>query len=102
MERVLNLTLKKIYFDEILSGEKKIEYRETKWYWNRRLLDVNGDFVKFDKVVFRNGYSSDSPKMEVECKGIDIGHCPLWGKDTYRIYLGKILSIETNKMKRSD
>lgn len=36
--KILNLTLKRQWFDMILSGEKKEEYREIKDYWARRLL----------------------------------------------------------------
>lgn len=36
--KVLNLTLKKKWFDLILSGEKTEEYRDTKDYWAQRLL----------------------------------------------------------------
>ena len=32
-DNILHLTLKKKYFDEILSGKKKKEYRELKPYW---------------------------------------------------------------------
>lgn len=35
---VLYLTLKKKWFDMILSGEKKEEYREIKKYWFKRLV----------------------------------------------------------------
>ena len=31
--RILHLTLKKQYFDDIIAGEKKEEYREVKPYW---------------------------------------------------------------------
>lgn len=42
--KTLQLTLKAQYFNEILSGAKKEEYREVKWYWARRLLNFyNGD-----------------------------------------------------------
>ena len=34
---ILHLTLKKKWFDMILSGEKKEEYRELKPYWLKRL-----------------------------------------------------------------
>lgn len=37
----LNLTLKKEFFDQILSGEKKEEFREVKPYWIKRLFFVN-------------------------------------------------------------
>ena len=36
---VLKLTIKKRWFDMILSGEKKTEYREIKPYWVQRLFD---------------------------------------------------------------
>ena len=35
---VLNLTLKKKWFDMIASGEKTEEYREVKDYWARRMV----------------------------------------------------------------
>ena len=38
--KILNLNLKRKWFDMILSGEKKEEYREVKDYWARRLLDI--------------------------------------------------------------
>lgn len=42
--RVLNLTLKKHWFDMISKGIKPEEYREVKAYWTKRLLlDKNGD-----------------------------------------------------------
>lgn len=37
--KILHLTLKKKWFDMILSGEKSEEYREIKLYWGQRLLD---------------------------------------------------------------
>jgi len=37
--KILNLTLKKKWFDMILSGEKKEEYREIKQYWETRLFE---------------------------------------------------------------
>ena len=46
----LYLTLKKNWFDLILSGEKKEEYREIKPYWEKRLIGKT-----YDKVIFRNG-----------------------------------------------
>ena len=38
--QVLHLTLKRHWFNMILSGEKKDEYREIKEYWVKRLIDV--------------------------------------------------------------
>ena len=44
--RVLHLTLKKKWFDMILSGEKKEEYREIKSYWCAQFACLNGKKLK--------------------------------------------------------
>jgi len=52
--RDLNLTLKKQWFDEILAGTKKDEYREIKWFWINRLFNFDlydGDFNIVDEIV---------------------------------------------------
>jgi len=96
----LHLTLKKKWFDMIASGEKKEEYREDKKYWRNRLV-IPGTHPlickKYDTVIFRNGYSKESPTIELEVKyiGINFGK-PEWGGDPnnlqFVIKLGKIIS----------
>lgn len=90
--KTLKLTLKKQWFDMILSGEKTEEYRDVKDYWVNRLcvkypknviavgaklMDKHSglqfDLDKFDFVEFTNGYSHKSPRVTLECKGIEIG-----------------------------
>lgn len=85
---MLILPIKKKWFNMIKSGEKKEEYREIKPYYDRCLgkavigfpfskeivenfetiksYDVNQ--FKDIKIVFRNGYQSDSPKIKCNCK----------------------------------
>ena len=82
--RILHLTIMKKWFDEIASGKKKIEYREIKPYWTKRLFSEKGNPIKYDFVFFRNGYSKNCPKMLVEFKGLKIGK-------KYEILLGKII-----------
>ena len=111
MRKPLILTLKKKWFDMILSGEKKEEYRKIKAYWHSRLMksfydkDKN-DFV--DKlispsvIIFKNGYSKNAATIEVECKGIYVGECnPDWSENAqgqhYIISLGEILSTKNIK-----
>jgi len=53
------MTLKKKWFDLILSGEKINEYRELKEYWTTRLFKTRFK-LKSNHVLFRNGYSKDS------------------------------------------
>ena len=98
--KILRLTLKKKWFDMILSGEKKEEYREIKPYWVNRLDNVEalGEiFIRwFDAVEFRNGYQKDAPMIRIECKGITKGKAkPEWSDnwqgDVFKISLGEIL-----------
>jgi hypothetical protein len=81
---VLHLTLKKKWFDMILSGDKRHEYREYKDYWKKRFLIPKTHppicTLKYDTVIFRNGYSKTAPTMELELAGIRIGFGhPAWG-----------------------
>ncbi len=85
MVKILHLTLMKKWFDEIISGKKKIEYREIKPYWTKRLFDSNGKPKHYDTIHFRNGYNKDAPQMNVEFKGVRKS------KDNYEILLGGVL-----------
>lgn len=97
--RVLHLTLKKKWFDLILSGEKKEEYREIKPYWAKRFKDF---LIKkpFDAIKFKNGYAKDAPAILVELKGINFGISKHeWSDSAYLCYvltLGEI--IETSNI----
>lgn len=70
---MLILPIKKKWFDMILSGEKKEEYREIKPYYRSRLrnegfLDQYGLPTLYQgQVLFRNGYAGNSPSFEVLC-----------------------------------
>ncbi len=78
--KVLYLTIMRRWFNEILSGVKKVEYRMATPYWTSRLEGKH-----FDEVKFRNGYHKDSPVMRVEIKNISKEGG--W----YNIRLGRIL-----------
>ena len=88
----LHLTLKKKWFDMILSGEKTEEYRDIKPYYNLRLIGR-----EYDSVVFRNGYASNAPQFTIELKNItpSTGK-PEWGAEEGKVYfvlsLGKIIN----------
>ena len=89
--KILKLTLRKIWFDMIASGEKTEEYREIKKFWLQRFTETypgppemvcvmkdgtrfEFDFIsEFDQVEFTNGYGKHRPKITLECKGIHIG-----------------------------
>lgn len=100
MEKILNLNLKKEWYDMIESGVKKEEYREIKPYWEQRLLDVadmneyggvEHTFRHYDAVRFVYGYTKRN--MTFEVKGITIGKGRYeWGapdKDVFIIELGE-------------
>ena len=78
---MITLPIKKKWFDMVLSGEKPDEYREIKLYYSVRFsrqLGYLGAIEIMDKslrsnqsrsfqVMFRNGYSCDSPSFIAEC-----------------------------------
>lgn len=74
------LTLKKQWFDMILSGVKTEEYREIKPYWEKRFINYFGRYRDFSQdppvpvwnqekkyIIFRNGYGNDKPEFTAEC-----------------------------------
>ena len=91
------LTLKKQWFDMIVSGEKKEEYREIKSYWTKRfenyfgkVLDKNleqwawNDNIK--TIVFRNGYGKNVPEFSAECSIREDYGCAPWGAEKGKKY----------------
>lgn len=66
---MLILPIKRKWFDMILKGEKKEEYREEKPYYRTRfyhagLIDSNGiTTLRPVNVVFRNGYGTNDPSL---------------------------------------
>lgn len=77
-KKVLTLSVKKEWFDKILSGEKKEEYREIKPYWVARLF-----YDRFGKLspvlvkeltdcIIKHG---DTEHFEVE-NGIEVSFVP--------------------------
>lgn len=94
-KKVLTISVKKEWFDKIVSNEKKEEYREIKPYWIKRLTtncEVVYDVVAetycgkviyrpYTHVLFINGYGDDKPRVEKEIVWTDIdrprkGWCP--------------------------
>ncbi len=85
--KTIILPIEKKWYDMILSGEKKEEYREIKLYYETRFQNlfctVDGlimgkskstlnewlrtDLVFELNVRFRNGYSADSPSFLANC-----------------------------------
>ena len=88
--KIVSMPIKKEWFDKILSGEKKEEYRKIGDYWRKRLL-----FDKVDAIKLINGYGRDKPFIIVELEDIIIGEGKKeWGAipgECYILKLGKII-----------
>ena len=100
---VLHLNLKSVWFDMILSGLKKEEYREIKPYWERRFgKELCSILIKnqpwhpaFVTICFSNGYSKDRRQFYIDCKDLVIGEGnPEWGAEKGKQYF--ILKLGDN------
>lgn len=81
---VLSLIIKQQYFNEILSGEKKQEFREIKPSTEKKYIifeedgypreDEDGNCVPihYDYLLLYVGYNADRDSMLIECTG---AHC---------------------------
>ena len=92
----LILPIKKKWFDRILSGDKKEEYRENKYYWIKRLEKIifhNKSCVM--NIKFVNGYGKDRPYFIARCK-VSFGFGQKeWGADPNKEYLVfKIIEVQ--------
>ena len=98
---MLILPIKKKWYDMILSGEKKEEYREQKYYYDKRfqsigLIDEDWMIIPNKKVqvMFRNGYSSKSPYFIAEVSLTCGEGKEEWGAENgveyYKLHIEKI------------
>lgn len=97
--KILDLPLKKKWFDMIESGEKREEYREIKPYWIKRLtffkdgkllfrynykychfhyIREHNNVDGYTHVRFRYGYTNRTMLFKIDEITIDCGN-PLWG-----------------------
>ncbi|MFV5702200.1 ASCH domain-containing protein [Flavobacterium sp. XS2P12] len=117
--KILKLTLKKQYFDQILSGEKSEEYRDVKPYFVSRLTlvpvsefkywaneSIADYFTKetdhfrydYDAVEFTNGYSKNSRKVTKKIKYISVAKGnEEWGAEKDKLYFRIHLGEEINR-----
>lgn len=58
----LHLVLKSKWYDMIVSGKKKEEYRAFTEYWEKRIWDKQ---KQIESVVFHRGYTSITHEREV-------------------------------------
>lgn len=99
---MLTLPIKKKWFDMILSGEKKEEYRTMSNYYYSRLKKIDDAIVNngVSYILLRNGYSSNSPTLKIKItERIMIGGGKKeWGYIPPNVnYIIKINSVEEVK-----
>lgn len=75
MSRTLTLRIKRIYFDQILSGEKTVEYRDAKPFYDRML---NQD-TKAPITKLRLHYQRER-MLECDVAGVALVPTPDWFK----------------------
>jgi len=88
--KMLILPIKKKWFDMILSGEKKEEYRDIKPYYETRFRNAwKGSLIGGNanrEIMFRNGYSRKSPSFIAICTlSVGVGKVE-WGAERDRKY----------------
>ena len=90
MNIILNLTIKRRWFDMIASGEKREEYRSAD---NRQVAGTYKRLFNYRwpsvvcTMILRNGYRMDSPALAVRMFGMTIrsgeqAEHPEWGEPT--------------------
>ena len=107
MSAILNLPMKKKWFDMVLSGEKRQEYRLCKPYWDTRIrnwisanipdhagknrvilcLDKERDGERRLPIRFFCGYKKDAPWFIGYCYWVEIRSIGLqeqWGEGEYQ------------------
>ena len=116
-KRVLHMTLKWRWFDQIARRLKPNEYRDIKDYWIKRLLNSpEFDFFdvqeiplnpaairQFDEIHFRNGYNPESPFMRVEWKGMHVSNRCENGefndhRPRFAIEMGEVLELKNYEL----
>lgn len=100
---MLILPIKRKWFDMILAGEKREEYRLSKRHWRSRIAS-GLTLARFSgckpEVEFRCGYAALAPRASFEIESIRERHGvpvhPEWGEPSdwhYVIHLGRRLSV---------
>lgn len=96
--KILKLTIKQRYFDAILKGEKKEEYRELKSSQLAKYTDKDpetGELIlrQYDAIQLLAGYSPDRDTAIVEVKSSEY----IGDTNTVTYHFGKILEYDVKK-----
>jgi hypothetical protein len=83
---IITTTLMREYFGQIVSGTKRIEYREIKPYWTTRLKRVRTPF----HLVLRNGMTPPIPVLTVRIDRVR----PNRRIGAYELHIGRVVRVE--------
>ena len=94
--KVLTLNIKKVYFDEIMNGDKDIEYRDLKQTTLNKYTYIDNEDGKrylrwYDVIHFFVGYNKDRESAIVEVKDIT------YNEGIVKYHLGIVLECIQNK-----
>lgn len=79
----ITTTIKREWFSLIASREKKVEYREDKPYWRRRLEGIEAPF----SLRLINGMRPDSPRLTVTAVKVTKRN------GNYELHLGRVREV---------
>lgn len=66
----LYLPIERYYFNQIESGEKKIEYRDDTPHYRSRFLNKQGELRNHKVLLLQEGYNSGAKRMLIEITNI--------------------------------
>lgn len=73
--KILTLQIKREFLDQILSGEKKQEFREIRPKNAKKYIDQSEEdltAVKYDAIQFYNGYAKNRPEVLVKVEEAEV------------------------------
>jgi hypothetical protein len=93
--KTLFIVIKKTYFDQIKSGQKKEEYRSVTEYWKKRIVGR-----EYSHIIFQVGYSKTAERMKVVYNGYHerfLTHAHFGNKEVkvYALRLGAIVPLNS-------
>lgn len=107
--KILELPLKKEWYNMIESGEKREEYREIKPYWSKRFVGFDAPLLShrygyqhanvkgYTHVRFRYGYTKRTMLYKIDEIIIERGN-PYWGAPEYPVFIIKFHEMKTTKI----
>ncbi len=87
--KTLHLVLKRKWFDMILQGIKKEEYRDPySLHWLKRLVGPDDKLIQWDAITFQHGYAKNAERFTIACKKVSIKTGTYeWGAEPGKRYI---------------